>query len=168
VHWTTVLGLAFALVSATHAVQPMAPDDAAHGMLDGMRFVGHFGPTGGPDDRADALSFVDGHFWSSVCVPCGFLPASYWVRRVDDAIHFRGEMGSVERGRFHYHGVIRGQRLSASVNWRKERWYWSIDRDLRFEGTLAESPPAAASLADLVQRARRGAVAPEPDAVCPL
>lgn len=173
--WTAVAGLILALnlVSTPQAAAPPAtvdvPDDAAaHGMLDGMRFVGHFGATGGPDDRPDALSFGEGHFWSSVCVPCGFLPASYWVRRVGDAIHFRGEMGSVDRGRFLYQGVIRGQRLSASVNWRKDRWYWSIDREFRFEGTLAETPAPAVSLAAWVLRARRAAVAPEPDAVCPL
>lgn len=109
-----------------------------HGRLDGMRFVGMFGPDGQPGDRKDTLYFGDGQFWSANCVPCGFSPAIYWVRQAGDEIHFRGEMASPERGKFTYTGIIRGKRLTAKIHWRQERWYWSIDRDFRFEGTLSD------------------------------
>jgi hypothetical protein len=45
---------------------------------------------------------------------------------------------SPDRGQFHYKGVIRDGRVFVRLNWRKERWYWIIDKDFRFEGVRAE------------------------------
>lgn len=159
--------IAFVLVLSMPAVPEEVGETSARGDLDGMMFVGTIGPADGPRDRADTLSFGTGHFWSAICVPCGFLPSVYWVRRVGDEIHFRDEMGSGDRGRFHYIGVVRGKQLSATIHWRKERWYWSIDRGFRFEGQLAESA-VTESLRAMTQRARLAAVQAEPNAVCPL
>jgi hypothetical protein len=160
-------GLALALA----AMNPAAGDDAehppSHGLLDGKRFVGMFGPAGQPGDKQDVLYFGDGQFWSAICVPCGFAPANYWIRRVGDAIHFRGEMGSPERGKFHYSGVIRGQHLTATINWRRERWYWSVDRDFTFEGTLSDIP-VRESAATMTRRAVSAGPDFEPPAFCPL
>lgn len=164
---------AILVVWALAAASPTLGDDAdrslqTHGRLDGMRFVGMFGPAQAPDDRKeDTLFFGDGHFWSANCVPCGFAPGKYWVRHEGDAIHFRGVMESPERGRFLYIGVVRDGRLSASVNWRKERWYWTIDRDFRFDATLSgatvtQRPDAVARLA--VAEAKL----PKSEEVCPL
>jgi len=114
---------------------------AAHGPLDGMRFVGDFGPKGEAADREDTLYFADGKFWSKNCVPCGFSPGPYWVRYTEDGIHFKGELRSPESGRFFYSGVVQDGRLEVSINWRKERWYWTIDRDFRFEGELVPVTP---------------------------
>ncbi len=170
------LGRARGIIAGTALLFALAasalPGDAAqpvamNGPLDGMRFVGNFGPADGALDRKDELTFGDGQFWSAICVPCGFLPTTYWIRHVGDAVHFRGEMGSVDRGSFHYEGVIRGEQLSATVQWRKERWYWSIDRAFRFEGRMSEAA-SAESAAAVTQRARRAAVEPEQGAVCPL
>lgn len=152
---------------AMPAVPAEVGDTDARADLDGMMFVGTIGPADGPRDRADTLSFGTGHFWSAICVPCGFLPSAYWVRRVGDAIHFRGEMGSIDRGKFEYTGVVRGKQLSATIHWRKERWYWSIARDFHFEGQLSDSA-VTESLRAMMQRARLAAVQAEPNAVCPL
>lgn len=114
---------------------------AAHGPLDGMRFVGTFGPQGEPADRNDTLYFADGQFWSKQCVPCGFAPGPYWVRHTEDGIRFKGELESPESGRFFYSGVVQDERLTVAINWRKERWYWTIDRDFWFEGELAPAIP---------------------------
>jgi hypothetical protein len=138
-----------------------------HGDLDGKLFVGTFAPADGASGRQDSLSFRDGHFWSAACVPCGFEPTAYWVRRVGDEIHFRGEMISSQSGSFGYSGVVYGNRLVATADWRKERWYWSIRRQFRFEGELSETP-ITASVAAMIQRARTASVTPETDAVCPL
>ena len=139
-----LIGLAVAIVPTGLAVSgdavTSAPETspASHGRLDGMRFVGMFGPDGQPGDRKDTLYFGDGRFWSANCVPCGFVPAIYWIRLAGDETHFRGEMTSPERGKFTYTGIVRGKRVTAKINWRRERWYWSIDRDFRFEGVLSE------------------------------
>lgn len=118
-------------------------DAAARGPLDGMRFVGSFGPEGEPADREDTLYFANGRFWSKNCVPCGFSPGRYWVRYTEDGIHFKGELKSPESGRFFYAGVVQDERLTVTINWRKERWYWTIDRDFWFEGELAPATPVS-------------------------
>lgn len=102
-----------------------------------MSFVGKLGPDGKPLDRDDILFFRDGQFWSKNCVACSFQPGAYFTRHADGGIEFQGVLESVERGRFSYIGVVRDGRVNARINWRKERWYWSIDKDFRFEGELA-------------------------------
>lgn len=122
-----------------------AKSSPPHGPLDGMHFVGDFGPEGEPADLTDVLYFAEGQFWSENCVPCGFSPGVYWVRFSEDGIHFRGELESAERGRFLYSGVVRDGRLTAHINWRKDRWYWSIDRNFWFKGALAETVAAVSA-----------------------
>lgn len=124
----------------------------ARGPLDGMNFVGTLGPEGKPGDREDIIHFADGQFWSENCVPCGFRPGPYWVRVEDDRIHFRGKLSSPESGEFSYTGVVQNNKLTVTMNWRKDRWYWSIDRNFWFEGTreataAAEASPSPASIA---------------------
>ena len=112
---------------------------ASSGPLDGMAFVGQFGPAddnGDPTD--DILFFRNGHFWSKACVPCGFLPGRYWVHRTADTIHFRGQLESPKGGTFVYSGKYRDGRMSVSIDWKKERWYWTVNREFSFEGTLRD------------------------------
>ena len=169
--WSLVLAISAGL-AASQASGP-SPTDAAtdpaptRGALDGTQFAGTFGPDGGSSGRADTLYFSEGRFWSANCVPCGFVPALYWVRHDGDAIHFRGEMHSRERGHFTYAGVIRGGRVEASVRWQKSRWYWSIDRNFRFEGQRVEGT-ALEPVAIVTRRAVRAGTEPQPSAVCPL
>ncbi|PJK28017.1 hypothetical protein CVT23_19200 [Minwuia thermotolerans] len=112
--------------------------DAARGPLDGMAFVGMIGPVEDPD-VADILYFDEGQFWSKACTRCGFMPSPYYARSVGDSIEFRGELESRDRGKFSYFGTVQDGQITAIIRWRRDRWYWSIDRDLRFEGTLSET-----------------------------
>lgn len=117
------------------------------GPLDGMAFVGRLGPAdenGEPTD--DTLFFRNGHFWSKVCVPCGFLPGRYWVHRTAEAIQFRGQLESAEGGTFVYFGEYRDGQMSVSIDWKKERWYWTVEREFRFEGTLRDGGGSFATL----------------------
>lgn len=148
----------FASVGAALADSAKQSRPKASGPLDGMSFVGRIGPQGQPD-LDDTIYFNDGQFWSAACTRCGFAPAPYWARRVGDAIEFRGTLESPERGVFTYVGVVRDGRLSTEINWRRDRWYWSIDRDLRFVGTLAGPDKAAMT----VQSAIVVAAGPSPD-----
>ncbi len=167
--WATALALSTGGVAALTAgvADEVSPDALMHGDLDGRMFVGRFMPVDGSGGRPDTLSFGGGHFWSANCVPCGFTPAAYWVRKVGNTMHFRGEMISADSGKFDYAGIVDGNRLVASIAWRKDRWYWSMRRQFRFEGLLADAP-VAASAAAMAQRARLASITPEPDAVCPL
>lgn len=127
------------------AAEPGMP--ASESPLDGMVFEGRIGPAHNPDLQ-DHLYFEDGRFWSGTCVRCGFEPGIYWVRHTDNGIAFRGVLRSADRGTFTYDGVVRGDRIEVSINWRHERWYWTIDRDLRFVGELQQDGNADMTIED--------------------
>ncbi|MDX1375640.1 MAG: hypothetical protein R3357_08770 [Burkholderiales bacterium] len=155
------------MLSGTVSGEGADGDAAPHGRLDGMRFVGTFAPAGRNADRKDTLSFNDGHFWSAICVPCGFAPGLYWVRHVGNAIHFRGVMESPERGTFSYDGMVREGRLSATIHWRRDRWYWSVEREYRFEGKVAEARVTMRATSVARSAAAESRVA-KPKDLCPL
>lgn len=140
--------------------EPAAIPVSSRGPLDGLSFEGMFGPPDGSSDRADVLYFSDGHFWSENCVPCGFLPGPYRARQTEEGIRFEGLLKSPDRGRFRYTGLVKDGRVMAQINWRKERWYWTIDKDFRFEGVRAESS-AAVSVKSMMRVAITAN--PEPD-----
>jgi len=136
----------------------------ARGALDGMSFVGKLGPADKDAGSDDVLYFGEGQFWSKNCVPCGFQPGAYYVREVPGGFEFQGVLESEERGRFRYSGIVRDGRVRADINWRKERWYWTIDKEFRFEGDL--SPAAEMGTAEQASRVA-SAANPEPED-CPL
>ena len=133
--------------------------EASHA-LDGQSFKGMFGPPDGSSDRADELHFRDGRFWSKNCVPCGFLPGPYRAWVTAEGTRFEGVLQSPERGRFLYQGLVKDGKVYARLNWRKERWYWTIDKDFRFEGVRAERS-ATVSVEDMTRVAL--AARPESD-----
>lgn len=142
-----VLAALVVLGSNLAGTSTIAPDDSAtaaggSGPLDGKAFVGQFGPEGEPADMTDTLYFGSGQFWSANCVPCGFGPGIYWTRRADGGTHFPGKLHSDTGGTFTYVGVVRDGSIEVRINWQKDRWYWSIDRDFWFEGELAPGKDA--------------------------
>lgn len=118
---------------------------AAGGPLDGMVFSGRIGPVDNPD-LTDHLYFENGRFWSGQCVHCGFEPGVYWIRRTGEGIAFRGVLQSAERGTFTYSGLVKGDSVEVSIHWRQERWYWTIDRELRFVGRRVAAETAGMTL----------------------
>ena len=154
--------LATVLLATTVALTPRLvaetlPDptpSAASGPLDGMVFSGVLGPADSPDHGIpDTLYFRNGHFWSEQCIPCGFQPGRYWVHQAADGIHFRGELSSPEGGTFKYAGVVRDDQVATTIDWRKERWYWTIDREFRFQGALSDDDSSLATLQDAQEAA---------------
>jgi hypothetical protein len=144
---TVALVMAAALLVALQTRADDPDTFTASGPLDGMVFEGRIGPADNPD-LSDRLYFEDGKFWSGECTRCGFEPGAYWVRRVDGGVAFRGTLQSAERGRFIYEGFVRDGEIEVSIDWRHERWYWTIDRELRFVGRLATGERPAMSPED--------------------
>lgn len=102
--------------------------------LESRRFVGFLQALGDADPEKDAYTFKDGEFVSEGCLKWGFSPAPYWVRRDKDGLHFLAELSSPEHGTMRYEGVFDGKEVKGSVKWKKERWYWTMERDYRFTG----------------------------------
>ena len=139
-----------------------APQAVQSGPLDGRVYEGRLRTVDGNVDLADDLIFANGHFWSTGCIECGFAPGAYWSRRNGDRIEFRGALTSPERGDFTYEGYVEGDEIRVRLNWLRERWYWTLDRDYTFEGRLSSR---SADPALLTQARARAAGEARPD--CP-
>lgn len=154
---STIFLFALTSVGSEESEQSAMPVSGS-GLLDGLSFEGMFGPPDGLSDRPDMLHFRDGQFWSKNCVPCGFLPGPYRAWTTNEGVRFEGILASADRGRFLYQGVVRDGKIYARLNWRKERWYWTIDKDFRFEGKRTENAMALS-----VKNMRLVALAADPE-----
>lgn len=153
--------VATAFLLAWNAAAKDQDPSVAGGPLDGMVFVGLIGPADNPD-VSDRLYFENGKFWSGECIRCGFEPGVYWTRRVDGGIAFQGTLESPDRGSFAYEGFVRdGGKIEVSINWRHERWYWTIDRELRFVGEAATGETVGMTLEEASALANRRVPVPE-------
>lgn len=102
--------------------------------LQGMRFAARLRLEDDPDPQKEILSFADGRFTSRLCRRYGFPPAPYWVRRDADGLHFLAELRNPENGTIRFEGVFDGEEMQATALWTKERWYWTLEQKLFFEG----------------------------------
>jgi len=159
-----VLAVLLAVFTVPGSVLGTDHSPSPRGALDGLSFVGTLRSADKTSGRDDVLYFGDGQFWSKNCVPCGFQPGAYYVRHVGGSIEFQGVLESQDRGRFHYTGIVRDGRIDVHINWRKNRWYWTINKDFRFEGDLAEGIEVSSA-----ERASRVALSSDPEPEdCPL
>ncbi|MDX1757800.1 MAG: hypothetical protein R3175_17215 [Marinobacter sp.] len=109
------------------------------GTLEGAIFEGvlrEAGATSGGD--VDRLIFRDGRFISEACKEYGFEPAAYSVSQELGGVTFQATSVSPSHGTMVWRGSRNGDRMEAEVVWTKERWYWDIRREYRFEGQLAK------------------------------
>jgi hypothetical protein len=107
--------------------------------LEGIRFVGPFGAEAEANPKQDGFTFKDGKFATDSCLEWGFTPAPYWVRQAADGLHFLAELKSPDHGTMRYEGVYNGRKLTVVGYWKKERWYWTIERTYRGMGRPEES-----------------------------
>jgi hypothetical protein len=114
------------------------PSTAAFSSIENRRFVGPMGVIGEPNPSDDVFIFKDGKFVSQGCLNWGFSPAPYWLRQEADGLHFFAELTSPDHGQMRYQGVYDGQKIKGNVTWKKERWYWTTEREYRFTGALPE------------------------------
>lgn len=140
--------VSFFVLLATLPQLASSQDDArletfAVNPLDGMQFVA--GIVGDGDEQAqkrpleDKLLFEDGNFTSLVCKRYNFKSAPYWIRREGDRIHFLAELSSPTDGKMVWKGTIHDGKLSGTMRWTRERWYWTIDAKHTIRGELSNS-----------------------------
>ena len=112
-----------------------------------MVFLSKLGPSGKPADVEDRLVFANGSFVSMECDRrCGYPPGPYFVRQVGNKIEFVSENQCIHKNAtLSWRGTIENGVIKGRILWTSERWYWTIERELWFEGTLVESAPPVAS-----------------------
>jgi hypothetical protein len=115
---------------------------AAAGILDGMTFRSELGPKGKPADVNDQLVFANGMFQSIECAKrCGYPPSPYYVRQVGEAIKFVSESHCEHKdATMVWEGTIENGVILGRIRWTAERWYWTVENEFWFEGTLEDGP----------------------------
>jgi hypothetical protein len=108
---------------------------SAASLLDGRTFHGEILDDKGVVRSKDVLTFKEGKFYSTTCAQFGFSAMPYWTRVEGETVHFLVEAANPESGRMLFKGSIRGERVEWKGVWTKERWYWSIHREIGFRGT---------------------------------
>ena len=132
------IGLVLQIVTPGTAVAgdasavPQAP--VIENSLEGLRFIGPFGAEEEADPKEDAFAFKDGKFSTASCLEWGFAPAPYWLRHTPSGLQFLAELQSPEHGTMRYEGVFDGKELTVVGYWKKERWYWTVERTYRGKG----------------------------------
>jgi hypothetical protein len=84
-------------------------------LLDGRRFDGVVLECGKTAGDADTLLFDGGRFRSTGCDRYGYGDGVYTATSSADAITFEAETRSPQYGSLRWHGVVRGQRLDATL-----------------------------------------------------
>jgi hypothetical protein len=115
-------------------------DVGGSGMLDGMTFSAELGPLGKPADVNDRLVFANGTFVSTECERrCGYPARPYFIRQVGDRIEFISETRCPDKdAKIVWRGTVDDGTIKGVFTWTTVRWYWTIEKEFSFEGTLVE------------------------------
>jgi hypothetical protein len=102
-------------VLALGATLPALPAFAQGTPLEGRRFDGVFIQRGKTSGDADTLTFQGGRFRSSACDRYGYGDAPYRATASGDGVAFEAETESPKYGKLVWRGVVRGDKLDATV-----------------------------------------------------
>ena len=130
--------LALSPIALAQSLPSKGERSAMQSELEGLRFVGPFDAEGEANPKQDTFTFKDGKFATASCLEWGFVPAPVWTRRDSKGVYFLAELESPEHGTMRYEGMYDGKELSVVGYWKKERWYWTVERTYRGNGRLAK------------------------------
>ena len=119
------------------AVTP-APAGGA-GPLDGLTFSSRIGGADGTNPVDDLLVFRDGMFLSTECERrCDYPASPYYVRRDAGTLEFLSESRCPNKdATIVWRGIVRDGVIRGEAVWTVNRWYWTVQKTLRFEGRLS-------------------------------
>ena len=122
-------------------------DVGGSGILDGMTFSAELGPVGKPTDVKDTLVFANGTFVSTECERrCEYPARPYFVRQVGDRIEFVSETRCPDKdAKIVWRGTVDDGTIKGVFTWTTVRWYWTIEKEFSFEGTIVEGATPIAS-----------------------
>ena len=109
--------------------------------LDGRVFEGEFGALGKEAKGSDGWVFDKGMFLSQSCLECGFPESPYRVRLENGKTHFE-TLTQCPRtdATISWRGTVEEGRIEGVFTWVRKRWYWTIEKQFWFRGTLVETP----------------------------
>jgi hypothetical protein len=130
----SILGIAGFAVQPSRATS-LSAEAKSPVSLDGRSFRGEIRDEKGVVQAQDVMTFRDGLFRSEKCKELGFEDSRYWMRVEGDVVHFRIESANPAAGKIALSGKVRGAQAEWAGVWSKERWYWTVRRDISFNGT---------------------------------
>jgi hypothetical protein len=130
------------------AQPPSGTIAAGSGMLDGKVFEARLGMEGRPADRDDTLVFDRGVLLSLECQKiCDFPARPYYVRQTEDHLEFVSITRCPTRdAEIVWRGKVRDGAIEGVASWTTKRWYWTVERDFHFSGTLSSGTPATLAM----------------------
>ncbi len=138
-----------ALVLGTVCVGSVLARQDAHssgtGAGDGAAAVGHLvfdgttGTVGMGAHHDDQLIFAAGNFHSRECAKLGFEKSRVEIARDDAGFHFSAVNVSEKYGTLTWNGSIRDGSIEAHYVWKKERLFWTIEREYWFSGEIDDA-----------------------------
>lgn len=98
--------------------------EPAGSALDGKTFVVQQGDKGKEAKGTDTLVFKDGKFRSVGCDKYGFGEGPYTTTAEGDTIKFVANTTSESKGKMHWEGTVRGDRIEVDYVWiDRSHWY---------------------------------------------
>lgn len=109
--------------------------------LDGMTFIGTMSPIGDSGVVNDSFVFKNGMFFSTECDKrCGYPARPYSVRQLGDKVEFTSESQCLYKdAKIVWNGTVQNGTIKGVSHWTVKRWYWTIEKEYQFEGTLQQS-----------------------------
>ena len=124
------------------AAEAESLNPARWSVLDGQVFSGEFGALGKDATGTDSWVFDDGMFLSKSCLECGFPENPYLVRFEDGKTVFETKTRCPRTdATIVWRGEIKDGAIEGVFTWTRKRWYWTIEKDFWFRGTLTEISP---------------------------
>ena len=134
---TAMLGLGFpSLVAAANDLRGSGESSRTEiaGATPDSIFPGSTGTVGMEAHHGDTLVFADGQFHSRECAKLGFGKTQFTVESDGKDMHFSAVSVSERYGTLSWKGVIRGDKVEARYVWKKERLFWTLEREYWFKG----------------------------------
>lgn len=99
-------------------------------------FTGATGTVGMDAHHSDELVFDEGTFHSRECRKIGFEKSTFKISREGNEIQFSAVNISDKYGTLTWQGIIRDGVVEARYVWKKERMFWTIQREYWFSGEI--------------------------------
>ena len=114
----------------------VSTSDVASPAVAHLVFNGTTGTVGMGAHHDDQLVFAAGEFHSRECKKLGFEKSSVKIARDDDGIRFSAVNTSEKYGTLTWNGSIRDGVIDARYVWKKQRLFWTIEREYWFSGEV--------------------------------
>lgn len=111
---------------------------AQEGLLDDKVFLGRSKENHISTVKEEKLTFMNGALHSMAYARKGFTKGVYTAVVKQDGIHFEAVTLSPEQGTIDWRGIVSGNSIVVTYQWKKKGWLTDTIRDYSFTGTIVK------------------------------